>query len=151
MLSARESAGRFGGRELGVFLAGFSVVAVALLHAGGQAQMTPAACFEQVVGPVGPQNPRNSEAAIVPLAGDLLAIWNHNPGAGKRNPLTAAVSTDEGETWTRFKDLEDAPDDAWAYPAVTWVGEVALVTYFSYKGGLSLKLRGLPAAWFYER
>jgi hypothetical protein len=33
---------------------------------------------------------------------------------------------------------------------VTWVGDRALVTYFNYKGGLSLKLRNLPAAWFYE-
>ena len=81
--------------------------------------------------------------------GDLLAVWNHNPGAAKRNPLTAAVSADEGETWTHFRNLETAPDDAWAYPAVTWVGEQALLTYFNYRGGLSLKLRILPAAWFY--
>lgn len=66
------------------------------------------------------------------------------------NPLTAAVSKDEGETWQHFRNLEDAPGDAWAYPAVTWFGERALVTYFNYKGGLSLKLRNLPASWFYE-
>ena len=87
----------------------------------------------------------------VPTTGDLLAIWNHNPGAKKRNPLTAAISKDEGETWENFRNLEDAPDDAWAYPAVTWVGGQALVTYFNYKGGLSLKLRSLPARWFYGK
>ena len=86
----------------------------------------------------------------VPTTRDLLALWNHNPGAGHRNPLTAALSRDEGETWERFKNLEEAPDDAWAYPAVTWVGDRALITYFNYKGGLSLKLRSLPAGWFYE-
>jgi len=86
----------------------------------------------------------------IPTTGDLLAIWNHNPGAGKRNPLTAAVSSDEGETWEHFRNLEEAPDDAWAYPAATWVGDRALLTYFNYKGGLSLKLRSVPAAWFYE-
>jgi predicted neuraminidase len=86
----------------------------------------------------------------IPTTGDLLAIWNHNPGAGKRNPLTAAVSRDEGETWEHFRNLEAAPDDAWAYPAVTWIGNRVLLTYFNYKGGLSLKLKGLPAAWFYE-
>lgn len=86
----------------------------------------------------------------IPTTDDLLAIWNHNPGARKRNPLTAAISRNEGETWTSFRNLEDAPaDDAWAYPAVTWVGDRALVTYFNYKGGLSLKLRSLPATWFY--
>ncbi|MBM4082392.1 MAG: exo-alpha-sialidase [Planctomycetes bacterium] len=88
----------------------------------------------------------------IPTTGDLLAIWNHNPGAKKRNPLTAAISKDEGETWQLFRNLEDTPaDDAWAYPAVTWLGDRALITYFNYKGGLSLKLRSLPASWFYRQ
>lgn len=103
-----------------------------------------------------------SEPALTPLAGtaapvsvsrlpdtdNLLAIWNHNPGASTRNPLTAAVSKDEGETWECFRNIEDSPGDAWAYPAVTWVGERALVTYFNYTGGLSLHLRVVPAGWF---
>ena len=84
----------------------------------------------------------------MPATGELLAIWNHNPGVGKRNPLTAAISKDEGETWEQFRNLEDAPDDAWAYPAVTWVKDRAIITYFNYKGGLSLQLRILPASWF---
>lgn len=87
----------------------------------------------------------------IPTTGDLLAIWNHNPGTNRRNPLTAAVSKDEGKTWTSFRNLEAAPDDAWAYPAVTWVGDRALITYFTYTGGHSLKLRSLPATWFYQR
>jgi len=87
----------------------------------------------------------------IPTTGDILVIWNNNPGASSRSPLTAAVSADEGETWVRFRNLEDAPGDAWAYPAVTWDGEMALVTYFNYRGGLSLKLRGLPAGWFHGR
>jgi Neuraminidase (sialidase) len=86
----------------------------------------------------------------IPTTGDLLAIWNHNPGGKHRNPLTAAVSKDEGQTWHRFRNLEDAPDDAWAYPAVTWVKDQALITYFNYKGGLSLRLRIVPAGWFYQ-
>ncbi len=86
----------------------------------------------------------------VPGTGDLLAIWNHNPGGSKRNPLTAALSGNEGETWEHFRNIEDAPEDAWAYPAVTWVGDVAYLTYFNYAGGLSLQLRTIPAAWFYE-
>ena len=86
----------------------------------------------------------------IPGTGDLLAIWNHNPGASKRNPLTAAISKDEGESWQQFRNLEDAANDAWAYPAVTWVEDRALITYFNYSGGLSLQLRILPASWFYE-
>ncbi|NUM53899.1 MAG: exo-alpha-sialidase [Candidatus Hydrogenedentes bacterium] len=86
----------------------------------------------------------------VPGTGDLLVIWNHNPGASKRNPFTSAISTDEGETWERFRNIEDAPDDAWAYPAVTWVDGNALLTYFNYTGGLSLQLKIIPAQWFYD-
>lgn len=86
----------------------------------------------------------------VPKTGDLLAIWTHNPGSQKRSPLTSAISKDEGETWEHFHNLEDAPDDAWAYPAVTWIENRALITYFNYKGGLSLKLKSLPAEWFYQ-
>ena len=48
----------------------------------------------------------------ISTTGDLLVIWNHDPGPNNRNPLTAAVSKDEGETWQHFKNLEDAPDDA---------------------------------------
>ena len=85
----------------------------------------------------------------IPKSGNLLAIWNHNPDAKRRNPLTSALSKDEGETWTNFRNLEEIPaDDAWAYPAVTWIGDRALITYFNYKGGLSLKLRSIPASWF---
>ncbi len=87
----------------------------------------------------------------IPETGDLLVIWTHNPGANKRNPLTSAISKDEGETWENFRNLEDVPDDAWAYPAVTWVDNRALITYFNYKGGQhSLKLKSLPKEWFYN-
>lgn len=95
-----------------------------------------------------------SPAALtrVPSTGDILVIWNHNPGAKSRNPLTSAISHDEGETWEQFRDIESQPpDDAWAYPAVTWVGNNALTTYFNYKNGLSLNLRIIPADWFYGK
>ncbi|HUZ58852.1 MAG TPA: sialidase family protein [Hanamia sp.] len=88
----------------------------------------------------------------IPKTGNLLAIWTHNPGKSKRNPLTSAISKDEGETWSDFHNLEDAPDGAWAYPAVTWIGNHALVTYLNYNptGGISLKLKKLPVEWFYQ-
>ncbi len=84
----------------------------------------------------------------IPSSGELLAVWNHNPGGKQRNPFTAAISKDEGETWTNFKNIQDKPDDAWAYPAVTWVENRALLTYFNYTGGLSLWLESIPAEWF---
>ena len=87
----------------------------------------------------------------IPTTGDLLAIWNHNPGASRRNPLTAAISKDEGETWEHFRNIEETPEGGWAYPAITWVDGKGLLTYFSYTGGgLPLELKILPAGWFYE-
>jgi hypothetical protein len=62
--------------------------------------------------------------------------------------LTAAISRDEGQTWEQFRNLEERPDDRWAYPAVTWVKDRALITYFNYSGGLSLQLKSVPAVWF---
>lgn len=85
----------------------------------------------------------------IPTTGDLLAIWNNDIGQpNSRNPLTSAVSRDEGTTWEHVKNLEDRADDRWAYPAVTWVKDRALITYFNYKDGLSLQLKVVPAAWF---
>lgn len=100
----------------------------------------------------------------IPNTGDFLAIWNHditsmsngyrdensNNKKRSRNPLTSAISKDEGKTWENFRNIEDAPDDAWAYPAVTWIEDRALITYFNYKGGLALQLKGLPEEWFYQ-
>ncbi len=100
----------------------------------------------------------------IPNTGDILVIWNHdvtsmsngyhdensNNKKRSRNPLTSAISKDEGKTWENFRNIEDAPDDAWAYPAVTWIDDRALITYFNYKGGLALQLKGLPEEWFYQ-
>lgn len=87
----------------------------------------------------------------IPTTGHLLAIWNNDAGEFmSRNPLTAAISQDEGQTWENLRNLEDSPDDRWAYPAVTWVADRALITYFNYSGGLSLQLKSVPASWFYE-
>jgi sialidase-1 len=110
---------------------------------GGETWDTPVAT--SLVGTAAPVS-----ISRIPTTGDLLALWNHNPGAKDRNPLTAAISKDEGETWQNLRNVEGGPDDAWAYPAVTWIEDHALVTYFNYKGGLSLQLKMLPAAWFYR-
>jgi hypothetical protein len=84
----------------------------------------------------------------MPETGHLLAIWNHDLGKTSRNPLTSAISKDEGETWENFRDIEESPDDRWAYPALTWVKGNALLTYFNYSGGLSLQLKIVPGDWF---
>jgi Neuraminidase (sialidase) len=87
----------------------------------------------------------------IPTTGDLLAIWNHDLGGPRpRNPLTAAISRDDGQTWEHFRNIADAPEDAFAYPSVAFVGDRVLVAYFNYRGGLSLQLQGIALKWFYE-
>lgn len=110
---------------------------------GGETWTEPAP--SQLVGTAAPVS-----LSRIPTTGHILAVWNHNPGASHRRPFTAAVSKDEGQTWEQFRNIEEGEHDAWAYPAVTWVGEEALLTYFNYTGGLSLQLKILPAGWFYE-
>jgi len=88
----------------------------------------------------------------VPGTGDMVAVWNNDlRRAVSRTPLTAAISTDEGETWSHLRNIEEIPGDRWAYPAITWIGNEALLTYFSYTGGISLHLRRVPEAWFYGK
>jgi len=87
----------------------------------------------------------------IPKTGDLLAVWNNDLGRPRaRNPLTAAISRDDGKTWEHFRNVADATGDAFAYPSVTFVGDRALLTYFNYQGGISLWLQGIPVKWFYE-
>jgi hypothetical protein len=87
----------------------------------------------------------------IQTTGDLLAIWNNDLGSARaRNPLTAAISRDEGRTWEHCRNVASAPDDAFAYPSVTFTGDAALLTYFNYKDGISLFLKRIPVAWLYE-
>ncbi len=69
----------------------------------------------------------------IPKTGDLLVLWNNVASKSNwpRTPLSAAVSTDEGKTWGLVKDVHDDPDCDAAYPSVTFVGDEALVAYYS--------------------
>ncbi len=69
----------------------------------------------------------------IPSTGDLLVLWNNVPSKSNwpRIPLTAAVSKDEGKTWGSYHDLDNRKDCDAAYPSVTFVGDEALVAYYS--------------------
>lgn len=69
----------------------------------------------------------------IPTTGDLLLLWNNvaSPTNWPRTPLTAAISRDDGKTWGNFRDLENRKDVDAAYPSVTFVGDEALVAYYS--------------------
>jgi hypothetical protein len=94
----------------------------------------------------------------VPGGDDLLLVWNNNR---TRTPLTAAISSDSGETWRHFRNLEEM--DGWpprrshTYPSITFFKDHVHLTYWeaekqpSGQYYVSLKYRRLPLAWFYEK
>jgi sialidase-1 len=93
----------------------------------------------------------------IPSTGHLLLVWNDTfrPGqnhGGKRTPLTAAVSTDEGRTWSTRRDLETDPDHTYAYTSLLFHRGRALLTYYvrdERSGRISSRFRSVPIAWFY--
>jgi len=105
-----------------------------------------------------------STLVSVPGTGDWLLVWNPivawgNPektvlGAnhgGARTPLAAMVSRDEGQTWSRPRNLEGNLASTYSYPSVTFYGGRALLSYYDFPLGgklLSLKFQSVPLAWF---
>lgn len=95
----------------------------------------------------------------VPATGELLLVWNNTfregkDHGGKRTPLTAAVSTDEGRTWHHLRDLETDPTHTYAYTSITFDRDRVLLTYYVHDektGRISSRFRSLPTAWFRER
>ena len=89
--------------------------------------------------------------------GDLLLIYNDTfvPGAGhggKRTPLTAAVSTDEGRSWKCRRHLETAADQTFAYTSLAFVKGRAVMSYYvrdEKTGRISSRFRSVPIAWLY--
>lgn len=81
----------------------------------------------------------------IPGSGELVIIYNNSPD--RRVPLTAAVSDDEGETWTRVGDLE-TEGQSYAYTSITWVGDTAVLSYWTQSPqGYGLKVRLVPRGW----
>jgi sialidase-1 len=106
-----------------------------------------------LVSPVAP-----ATIARIPTTGDLLMIWNNS--ATRRVPLTAAVSSDEGRTWSHVRDLEPAGEN-FAYTSVTWVRDpaapgpshwTAVLSHWTLlPGGYGLKVKAVPVAWLYAK
>ena len=108
------------------------------------------------LGVRGPEAPATLRR--IPSTGDLLLIWNNcfTKGAdhgGKRTPLTAAISRDEGESWTIVGDLETNPQKTFSYTSVAFVRDRAVMSYWESGPAarqLSCRFRSLPVAWFYK-
>ena len=101
----------------------------------------------------------------IPTTGDLLLIWNniYDPehpdfqnGHGPRNPLTSAISQDEGNSWQYIKNIEDRRPGSTSTPAVTFLGNEALVSYYTQGKRLpehekfNVRLKIIPIDWFYH-
>ena len=69
----------------------------------------------------------------IPATGDLLVLWNNVPSKSNwpRTPLTAAISKDEGKTWGQYHDIDNRSDYDAAYPSLTFIGDEALIAYYS--------------------
>jgi hypothetical protein len=94
----------------------------------------------------------------IPATGDLLLVWNpvYDAGAshgGKRTPLVAAVSTNEGQSWCAPRPLEDRKDQEYAYTSVGFFERRVLLSYYvaeNSTGRISTRFRSLSLNWFYE-
>lgn len=93
----------------------------------------------------------------IPATGDLLLIWNNTFAAGaghggQRTPLTAVISSDEGQTWQHVRHLEQNPKQTYSYTSLIFVKNRAVLTHWvGEKGKLSSQFRSLPVSWFYEQ
>ena len=98
----------------------------------------------------------------IPNKGNLLMVWNNDPKGGKagwedRTSLTAAISADEGLTWTNIRNIEGRDTHCWAYTSITFISNKVYLTYYEWPRSAikhfdqrSLKLRILPIEWFYS-
>lgn len=96
----------------------------------------------------------------IPKTGDLLLIWNDNDGsiesrASFRTPLTAAISKNEGKSWTHINTIEDDPEGFFCYTAISFLGDEVLLGYMAaerlgLKEKIPLVLRKMNLKQFYE-
>jgi sialidase-1 len=101
----------------------------------------------------------------IPSTGDLLLIWNNTLPYGithnfktmhrPRNPLSCAISRDDGKTWENIKNIENREGYDSAYSNVYFNGDEAIVTYYhssrSATRDTSLLLKIYPIEWFYQK
>lgn len=107
----------------------------------------------------GPLHSPASPASIEPIPGttNLLCIWNDHSGdfpmvKGKRTPLVASISNDDGKTWPNKKLIESDPNGWYCYTAIHFVKDAVLLAYCAGDnkvGGLNrLRMRRIELDWF---
>ena len=109
-----------------------------------------------------PESP--STLVRLPDTNEWLLVWNPNVewkdpektvlGAnhgGRRTPLVGAISSDEGKTWSKPREIETDPKVTYAYTSITPHGDRVLLSYYYFPIGskdLSLRFKSIPRAWF---
>lgn len=92
----------------------------------------------------------------LPDSAELLAVWNDHSGEfpyekGKRTPLVAAISYDDGKTWPLRKVIEADPDGWFCYTAIHFVDRAVLLAYCAGDpkvGGLNrMRIRRIDLDW----
>ena len=85
--------------------------------------------------------------------GDLLVVWNDKQKSpnGRRTPLAAALSSDDGQTWHGVKLVEDDPEGWFCYIAIQPLDDgTTLLGYCAYSRLAHTRLVKVPTSWFYE-
>lgn len=105
------------------------------------------------------------ELTRIPSTGDLLVVWNNSYDPkffshfGKRSPLTAAVSRDNGKTWQHLRDIETDPKRAFSNPGCRFLRDgTAILNYWTceylpnwaMQDVIDIRVAIIDTPWFYE-
>ena len=105
------------------------------------------------------------ELTRIPSTGDLLVVWNNSYDPkffshfGKRSPLTAAVSHDNGKTWQHLRDIETDPKRAFSNPGCRFLRDgTAILNYWTceylpnwaMQDVIDIRVAIIDTPWFYE-
>ena len=82
----------------------------------------------------------------IPSTGDLLLLRSTGTIGRLRTPFVAAISTDDGLTWSSERPIGADPDDDYGYPSLTFIDRLALVSYHK-RDGIYVARIGID--WFY--
>ncbi|EAQ78750.1 exo-alpha-sialidase [Blastopirellula marina] len=132
-----------GNRVMMIFRNQLGHIAHAMSEDGGETWSEP-----QSLGVPGPEAPATIRR--IPSTGDLLLIWNDNVEKGRhhggsRNPLSLAISSDEGKTWRLRRNVEAEKGHEYAYTSVLfWKGRLLMTYYVGGAGKISSRFRSIP-------